>query len=1049
MAHRLLSPAQALARARRRRDEIAAWRVRAQTAIGGWSFDGQPLAVGDPWPARDGVRLFRAERFEVPAAWPLAETRLALDVGGESLLAIVYDDGRRAPFGLDLNHTEFPLDAPAARLEIESVAKGPFGAPIRRPALRRAELVWIETGLDDLVRRLTLAIDLAAEIEGHELAEPLLELVEGAMVRLRWPTASEDVLGRESRHAQGYSRDFDGNPFAPRPLTDDARASIAEATAWLTEGLRALKRRFPPQGAAALVGHAHLDTAWLWPIEETRRKARRTFSTAVDLLRRHPDFRFAQSFAEYYRQLEEDDPALFQTVKAEVAAGRWEPVGGLWVEPDINMPAGESLVRQALYGQRYFQRTFGARHKAAWLPDTFGFSPALPQILKGAGLDTLFTVKIGWSETNAFPHSRFWWEGIDGSRVLVQHMIHPEDNYNGQVTPKSLLRLWRNNVDKRVTSEVLLPIGFGDGGGGPTADMIATQEALADFPLLPATRFAPAHDYFAKALSEAEEGEVAVWLGELYLEYHRGVLTSQGRTKRLHRQAERDLVAAELLSSAVCLLGGPAPGSLEPLWRTLMINQFHDILPGSSIAPVYARTEPELTGIVAAAEEVSSQAMGALAERLGGEGEAGLLAVNPDAAARPLRLVSDQPIPGGQAAEDGFVLAAADTVPPLSAVILRPTPDASVQVEPRALENRFLRVEIADDGTISQIFDKRSGREALEGRGNQIWAYRDQPRTYDAWDLEGDYRRAGEELAATGIEVVETGGQRGALRITRRFGASAIVQSVRLWANSARIDFATRLDWHDRRVLLKARFPLAVRSDHATFECAFGVQRRPTHRNTSWDAAKFEVAAHRFVDLSEPGYGVALINDGRYGHEALGNELSLSLLRSPVAPDRLADEGAHAFTYALLPHAGAWHEADVLAEAEDLNRPLFHHPARGAASFPLVTLVGPRLGLGALKPAEDGDGLVLRLYEAAGARGPIEIAPPPGWAVVEEVDLLEEGLGTPPLAIRPFEIRSWRLRRVPPLRLAAETADAASVRREMRRPVRARARVLAGAASSD
>ena len=477
--HRLLPPREAIARARRRRDELAAWRIRATAPIGGWTFDGAPIAVGDPWPARDGVHMLRSGRFEAPAGWPLAETRLRLDAGGESLLAIVYDDGRRLPLGLDLNHTEFPLDARSGTLEIESVARGPFWTPVANPRLARAELAWIETALDDLTRKLSLAIDLAAEIEGHEAFWPLLDLAEDAMARLAWPTATAAVVARQSRYAAGYERNADGNPFAPAPLDELSRASIAEVRAWLQGGLRALKAKHPPQGAVALMGHAHIDTAWLWPIEETRRKVRRTFATAADLLRRHPEFRYAQSFAEYYRMLEEDDPALLAAVKAEVAAARWEPVGGLWVEPDINMPAGESLVRQALYGQRYFERTFGARHRAAWLPDTFGFSPALPQILAGAGLTSLYTVKIGWSETNRFPHSRFWWQGIDGARVLVHHMIHPEDNYNGQVTPRALLRLWRNNADKEVASEVIYPIGFGDGGGGPTAEMIAAQAALA------------------------------------------------------------------------------------------------------------------------------------------------------------------------------------------------------------------------------------------------------------------------------------------------------------------------------------------------------------------------------------------------------------------------------------------------------------------------------------------------------------------------------------------------------------------------------------------
>ncbi|HXQ47287.1 MAG TPA: glycoside hydrolase family 38 C-terminal domain-containing protein, partial [Caulobacteraceae bacterium] len=690
------------------------------------------------------------------------------------------------------------------------------------------------------------------------------------------------------------------------------------------------------------------------------------------------------------------------------------PTGGLWVEPDINMPCGESLVRQALYGQLYFERAFGRRHTNAWLPDTFGFSAALPQILKGCGLTSLFTIKIGWSETNRFPHTRFWWEGIDGSQVLVQMFNRPEDTYNGLVNPASLLRAWRNHADRRWASEVLQPIGFGDGGGGPTAEMIASQRILTDFPLLPATRFAAPEQYFERAKAEAAGAPLATWSGELYLEYHRGVLTSQGRTKRLHRKAERGLVAAEALAGIAALLGGPQPASLADHWRLLMINEFHDILPGSSITDVYTRTERELGEVVAAAEVASDQALAAIADHLGGDrGEAGLLIVNPDLNERPVRLESTTPLPGGQAAEKGFVLAADARVPALGALTGRPAAATGVSVGPRALENALLRVEVGDDGTLTRVFDKRTGREVLDGRGNQIWAYHDQPRDYDAWDVESDYQRSGSEVTAEAIDVVEAGPQRGALRITRRVQNSTIVQSVRLWANSPRIDFATRFDWRDRRILLKARFPLLVHADQATFECAFGVCRRPTHANTSWDAAKFEVPVHRFLDLSEPGYGVALLNDGRYGCHARGNELGLSLLRSPILPDRLADEGEQSLTYALLPHLGDWISGGVLAEAEDLNRPLYQAALAGAAdrSHSILRLSGHPVALGALKPAENGEDLVLRVYEPHGGRGAIAVEPPPGWAVAGEVNLLEDAIASPADAIRPFEVRSFRLTR--------------------------------------
>lgn len=1009
--HELLPLGQRVRRARRRLSEIAVWRVRERAALGPWTFDGAPIGLGEPWPEARAPHTFEGGAFEVPGAWPLAEADLALDVGGEALLTIAYDGATPVQLGLDPYHHAFTLDHRTGRLAIEAVARGPFGQWVDDPRLRRAELRRLEPALIAFTRQLGLAVDLAEALGGHEAAPLLIEAAENAMAAFAHPSLTADIAGRPSPYARGYgNRDMGAKAWPETPLPEAARASIAPAHAILTEALSGLRQRFPPVGKVALTGHAHLDTAWLWPIEETRRKARRTFATAADLLRRHPGFRFTQSFAEYYRYLEDDDPALLAEVKRLAGEGRWAPAGGLWVEPDINMPCGEALVRHAVYGQRTFQRLFGARHTAAWLPDTFGFSGGLPQILKGAGLTSLFTIKIGWSETNRFPHTRFWWEGIDGSQVLVQQFVTPEDTYNGLIDPTSLLRAWRTHTDKAIAAEVLQPIGYGDGGGGPTAEMIEAQKALADFPVLPETRFATPDAYFAAAHAEAAEAPPPVWVGELYLEYHRGVLTTQGRTKRLNRRAERDLVAAETLAGLAALLGAGQPASLEPLWRTLMINQFHDILPGSSIGDVYRRTERELSEVVAAAGERSAAALGEIGARLTTkEGEAGLLIVNPDLNARPVRLASPGPLPGGQAAEEGFVLASEARVPPLGVLTGRPAPAGEVEVGPLHLENALLRVELADDGTLRSVVDKRAGREVLAGPGNQIWAYHDQPRDYDAWDIEHDYERRGEEAVAGDIEIVERGPQRGALKIARAVRHSAMTQSVRLWANSARIDFATRFEVRDRRLMLKARFPLAVRADFASFECAFGVQPRPTHANTSWDAARFEVACHRFVDVSEAGYGAALLNDGRYGCHARGNELGLTLLRTPVLPDQEADEGAQALTYALYPHAGDWVQGGVLAEAEDLNRPLFHTPYAGPeAEHRFLELDGAHLGLAALKPAEDGEGLILRLYEAAGGRGPVSVRPPAPWRFAGEVDLLEEEVPARGI-ITPFQIRSFRL----------------------------------------
>jgi alpha-mannosidase len=984
--------------------ELECWLVRDWRALGDWTFDGRPLRLGEAWPERDGVRRLEHPRVELPAGWPADDRRLVLDLGGEGLLSLTYAGGAVDRFGLDAEHHEFRLrDEPFAPA-VEIVARLPFGAPNRDARLAQARAVLVEPGLAALTRRLRLVLETAAECAA--IAGPLVDAAATALRELRWPSATWPYIARQAGTEQMRNvwRLPDGLDERPPALGDDARASVDAALATLAAGLGYLHARHPPAGALLLTGHAHLDLAWRWPLAETRRKARRTLWTAVGLLERHPELHFNQSSAQVYSFLEEDDPELLGRIESLAAGGRFEPIGGMWVEPDCNMPAGESLARQLLYGQRYFHGRFGAYHSVCWLPDCFGFTPALPQLLASAGIHHFFTVKLSWSETNRFPHDLFWWEGLDGSRVLAHMFTNPDGGYNGVVGPRAAVQTWRAFEGADALGESLLSVGYGDGGGGPTEAMVQRARDMAALPAVPAQRFGRVDEFFARAEQAADRAELPLWSGELYLELHRGTLTTQGRVKRLHRRAERDLVAAEVAAALCELAGGRRAESLEPLWRVLLRNQFHDILPGSSIREVYETAEEELAGVVRAAGEVIDARLGELAAD---EPEAppALLVVNPDISRRPLRV----------ALADGSALTGPRTLAGLEAAVIHPgEPAGTVTADATALENGFLRVELDADGTVARVLDKRSGREALAGRGNQLWAYVDKPRQWDAWDLEPSYAGEGVELLATEPpQVVESGPHRAAVRVVRAFRDSRVVQDIRLWAGSPRIDFHTRIEWHDRRWLLKVRWPLAVRSPWATFETAFGVIQRPTHRNTSWEAARFEVAGHRFADLSEPGFGVALLNDGRYGHHAVGSELGLSLLRSPVWPDPLADEGEHELTYALLPHDGGWLEGGVLAEAEDLNRPLLARPLRAAAESSLrpLKIGGLPAGLGALKAREDGDGLLLRLYEPQGARGRVSVGLPPEWELAGTVDLLEREAGSPDLDLTPFAVRSLALRR--------------------------------------
>jgi alpha-mannosidase len=997
---------------RERMAELEPWLERAALELDGWRFDGQPIAVGAAWPHRDGVVRLEHPDVRVPEDWPLEDTRLELSPGGESLLRI--DCGGEAEaFGVDPNHRRFPLRGRAFRVVVEAVARLPFGRPNPDPRLEAARLVRVEPSLERLIRRLGLVAGAAAALGDGDTARGLVEAARRALAELDWPTETERYVGRAARTPRLRGVLAPPRPAGrPRPLDGAALASIAAAHALLDQELARVRALDPPRGRLALAGHAHLDMAWLWPLAETQRKAVRTFHTAVGLLDRHPEMTFTQSSAELYELVREADPDLFARVRDRVARRRWEPAGGMWVEPDMNLTAGESIVRQLVHGQRWFERELCGRHAVGWLPDCFGFTPALPQLLAGAGITAFCTTKLSWSETNRFPHDLFWWEGLDGTRMLT----HCFGGYNGVTTPAALLEVWGRYRGRLVNGESLFTIGHGDGGGGPTPEMVADVRELAALPALPAAAFDRLDAFFGRAHEAAAATALPVWAGELYLELHRGTYTTQAHTKRRHRRAERDLVAAEVAGSLCALAGAGRPDAdLRRPWRLLLRNQFHDVLPGSGIAEVHAQAEAELgeaaDTAAAAIERSLVRLLPAVAPR--GEQPAALL-VNPDLAARPLRAVLAKPLPGAQAVEGGWAVTGARPLAGLEAAVIvgADAPARGASASGQRLENALLRVELAGDGSLASVWDRRCDREVLAGPGNQLWAYVDKPRAWDAWDVDASYADQGEPLGPPeSIEVVEPGPHRAAIRVRRRYRAGTIVQDVRLWAGSPRLELATRIEWHDRRLLLKARFPLAVRSLHATFETAFGVVERPTHRNTSWDEARFEVPGHRFADLSEPGYGAALLNDGRYGHHALGCELGLSLLRSPAYPDPHADEGVHELTYALLPHAGTWLEGGVLAEAEDLNRPLLALPCRagGPGRLRPLAVEGPALGLAALKPAEEGTGMVLRLYEPQGARGTASVRLPAGWRLAGELNLLEDPVGPPDLGFGPFQVRTHLL----------------------------------------
>jgi alpha-mannosidase len=629
--------------------------------------------------------------------------------------------------------------------------------------------------------------------------------------------------------------------------------------------------------------------------------------------------------------------------------------------------------------------------------------------------------------------------------------LPPALGYNGSIRPLDVLGTWRNFDGKRYHPESLLAFGWGDGAGGPTAKMLENFARLKTFPALPRLRMARVEDYFAALPRRG----LPRWVGELYLEFHRGTFTTQAKVKALNRAAEHRLLEAEAFATLAHRQGLAYPRvALESAWKTLLLNQFHDILPGSSIAEVYQDTHRDLAEVVAVATAARDEALRHLGTQVGGPPvDCRVLVANtaitprpltvmlPDVAADAILTEDGEPLPTQPTAGGLLVHDRRRSVPALGWTTLSVAPPAERDGAPPAnlprvsaiaqdggavIENDNLRLVVGSDGTLTDVFDKSAERQVLAGRGNQLWAYVDKPRTYDAWDIEESYEDEGDEIGdVQSVTVIEGGPLRSAVRVARAWRNSRIEQTYRLLAASRQLDIETYIDWHERQMLLKARFPLAVRTHEATYETMYGAVRRPTHRNTTWDAARFEVCAHRFADLSEPGYGIALLNNGKYGHSTHDNVLSLSLVRGPLYPDPFADEGEHRFTYSLLPHTGDWAEAAIVEAAFALNSPLVALQIAGVggdqpARDGLVAIEGVPLALGCLKRADDGRGDILRVYEPHGARGTATLRFVRALSRVETVNLLEQPVPTEAsaialagdtvrLTIQPFQVMTLRI----------------------------------------
>ncbi len=825
------------------------------------------------------------------------------------------------------------------------------------------------------------------------------------------------------------------------PYSEAFEQSVREARAWLRKHLYEELGGYD-EVVATCIGHTHIDVAWWWTVAQTREKVARSFATVLKLMDEYPSYRFLSSQPQLYQFLKERYPELYERVKRRVAEGRWEPEGGMWVEADCNLTSGESLVRQFLYGKRFFKEEFGVDSRILWLPDVFGYSGALPQIMRECGIDYFMTTKLAWNQFNQFPHDTFLWRGIDGTEVLT-HLIttlgvgQDEKNYfttyNGILHPDALIGGWRRYQNKEINNDILVAFGYGDGGGGPTRAMLENADRMEKGVTgLPRVRQAFARTYFDE-LAKRVTGNprLPVWEGELYFEYHRGTYTSMARNKRSNRKAELHMMDLELLSVLAARLAPYPAKAMERMWKTMLLNQFHDILPGSSIHEVYEVTRREY-------EELERQISALAKERVRALCPAGECVTvfntkgfeSSEAVWLPGVTVGALRDAGGrlypvQRTEDGGI-AYLEALPAKGYRVFEPAEaepgePAFILTGDRRLETPFYIVELDENGLFDRLYDKQNGRDVLKpGRkGNLMRMYEDKPIYYDNWDIDIYYtEKYWDVTQLTSLRWTELGGTRATLALERKISGSLIRQEIRFYADSRRIDFETYVDWHEHQHLLKVHFPVDVHTDEAAFEIQFGNLKRKVHCNTSWDEARFESCGQKWMDLSEGHYGVSLLNDCKYGHSVKDGCVALTLIKSGIEPNPTADQEEHVFTYALYPHAGGWREGGTVAEAYRLNQPAFAVRGGNAGeSFSLARVNRPNIMLETVKRAEDGDGWIARLYETDNARTECALFWNGALESVEECNCIEEKKADAafeddriPLTFRPYEIKTIRIR---------------------------------------
>lgn len=934
--------------------------------------------------------------------------------------------------GVDVNHRRITISEHAAAGQTFEIAFLAYSGSVPGDLVIRTELCVKDTVVEHFYYDLSAPVSTARVIASHDAdnCRRILQKVSRAvdLVDLR----------------EAYSKEF-------YQSLDDADAVLKEDFYTKINGQAPL---------VSAIGHTHIDIAWLWTVSQTREKVLRSFSTVLQLMEKYPDYKFMSSQPILYQFVKEQEPELFEKIRQRVREGRWEIDGAMWLEADCNIPSGESFVRQIIKGHRFFLEEFGVESKSLWLPDVFGYSAALPQILKKSGIDYFMTTKIAWNETNMFPNDTFLWRGIDNSEVFVfmpttcdfNHQqgenisfsdIRRTTTYTGFINPNMTLGTYARFQNKDLTEDTLMLYGYGDGGGGPTAEMLENAERLKyGMPGLPRIKLEFETEFFDRTYEKiAHKPEMPTWDGELYFEYHRGTYTSSAKNKRANRKSEILYEQLETLGTLNQRAGDAYPKQqIQNGWDIILQNQFHDIIPGTCIGEVYRTTEQEYSRILSDGEALAQQQLNRLAARIP-IAEPSLLVFNSLGYVRDDIVQASAPFPvcgvrddeGNQydvqyVNENDFIFFARG-IPAVGykvfTLIRGEKPKAAAKAPISSFENEWYSVNFDRDGTILSLVEKKTEKEFIrEGqRGNELQSYEDRPANWDNWNLDSFYRRKPYAFdSVSEPKVLEYGPVRFCVEVERKFLSSVITQKICMYRDIPRIDFVNTVDWQQNNVLLRVNFPVEVNTTRASFEIQYGNLERETTNNNSWDSAKFEVCGHKWADLSENSLGISLLNDCKYGYSVKDGNLSLTLIKAGTYPNADADIGLHCFTYSIYPHSERWQEAATVQMAYNLNVPLkttLCHQAQGAAprEFSMASPSCSNCFIEMMKDAEDGNGTILRVYENKNSRVKASIRLGFAPRAVYECDLLENNLSKAEhreneidFLLKPYEIKTFRIR---------------------------------------